>query len=351
MRADRFVLRAAALSEAAPALPPPIRPGRDEDAAGFIALIETCWADYPGCILDVDLEAPELRALASYYRARGGMLWIAGEADGMVATAPLEAGAWEICRVYVHPRLHGTGLGRQLLNVAERHAIGAGATELVLWTDTRFRRAHRFYENASYVRDGPVRALHDIANTIEYRYAKPVHGTRRLDVAGAQSAETRLARVLQACVDAGASVSFLPPLARDRAGQFWRGVTAKVGAGETILFAAWAEGVLAGTAQLVLHWSETGQHRAEIAKLLVHPDFRRRGLGNAMLEALEAEAARIGRTLLLLDTKVGDDAEALYRGRGWTEIGRIEGYTHEADGRKYATVILSKQLGMPERVA
>ena len=44
----------------------------------FIALIETCWSDYPGCVLDVDTEAPELRALASYYRGRGGMLWVEG---------------------------------------------------------------------------------------------------------------------------------------------------------------------------------------------------------------------------------------------------------------------------------
>ena len=66
-RADRGVLREPAL----------IRPGRDDDAAGFIALIEACWAEYPGCILDVEAEAPHLRALASYYagarrRALGG---------------------------------------------------------------------------------------------------------------------------------------------------------------------------------------------------------------------------------------------------------------------------------------
>jgi hypothetical protein len=42
-----------------------IRPGRDSDAAGFIALIGACWAEYPGCVLDVDGELPELRALAT----------------------------------------------------------------------------------------------------------------------------------------------------------------------------------------------------------------------------------------------------------------------------------------------
>ena len=42
-----------------------IRPGRDEDASGFIRLIGDAWAEYPNCVLDVDGEVPELRALAT----------------------------------------------------------------------------------------------------------------------------------------------------------------------------------------------------------------------------------------------------------------------------------------------
>jgi GNAT superfamily N-acetyltransferase len=124
--------------------------------------------------LDVDAEAPELRALASYYAGRGGALWIADE--GMVATLPHGEGAWEICRVYVHPDAHGTGLGARLLATAEAHAIQRGARELFLWTDSRFERAHRFYEKHGYVRAPDTRALHDIAETIEYRFSKPVVG-------------------------------------------------------------------------------------------------------------------------------------------------------------------------------
>lgn len=152
----------------------PIRPGRDDDAPRFIALIERCWEDYPGCVLDVDLEAPELRALASYYAGRGGALWIAGEGVGMAATAPADAGAWEICRVYVHPSQHGTGLAARLLATAEAHAVAAGAGALLLWTDTRFERAHRFYGKHGYRRTGETRELHDIADSIEYRFVKPL---------------------------------------------------------------------------------------------------------------------------------------------------------------------------------
>lgn len=137
-----------------------LRPGRDADADGFVALIGACWDQYPGIVLDVDAEMPELRALASYYANKGGALWVA-EADsrvvGMVATVPHDAGIWEICRVYTLPALHGGGLGHRLLDAAEVHARTAGATRFVRWSDTRFDRAHRFYEKRSYIRQGPIR--------------------------------------------------------------------------------------------------------------------------------------------------------------------------------------------------
>lgn len=123
-------------------------------------------------MLDVDAEAPELRALASYYAGRGGASWIAGDGQGMVATAPDEEGAWEICRVYVHPDAHGSGLGARLLATAEAYAAAHDARALFLWTDTRFARAHRFYEKHGYVRAPETRVLHDIAETIEVRFSK-----------------------------------------------------------------------------------------------------------------------------------------------------------------------------------
>src|SRR5262245_23820514 len=99
--------------------PATIRSGRDSDAAGFTTLIATGWAEYPGIVLDVDGEMPELRNLASYYGERRGGLWAAeceGIIVGMVATIPHDAGTWEICRVYTLPSTHGNGLGHRLLD-------------------------------------------------------------------------------------------------------------------------------------------------------------------------------------------------------------------------------------------
>ena len=85
----------------------------------------------------------------------------------MIATRPIGA-AWEICRVYVHPALHGAGLAHRLMDTAEAHANGA---PIELWTDTRFLRAHRFYAKRGYIRDG-WRALNDLARSEEWRYVR-----------------------------------------------------------------------------------------------------------------------------------------------------------------------------------
>ncbi|GGG22436.1 hypothetical protein GCM10010964_08270 [Caldovatus sediminis] len=172
---------------------PLLRPGRDADAAGFIALIGACWAEYPGCVLDVDGEVPELRALATHFAGRGGALWAAerdGRVVGMVGAHPLPGDdAWEICRMYVAAEERGTGLARRLLDAAEAQARAAGARRLVLWSDTRFGRAHRFYEKRGYVRAGPIRVLGDLSNSLEFGYAKPACGlaVEVLDAAAASS--------------------------------------------------------------------------------------------------------------------------------------------------------------------
>ena len=295
---------------------------------------------------------PELRALASYYGAKGGRLWAAevdGRLVGMIATCPLEpsvaSGAWEICRVYVDPALHGAGLGHVLLDLAESHAIDAGATRLVVWTDTRFDRAHRFYEKRSYVRSGPVRVLHDISNSLEYAYAKPVDGIEVLDAAGAASAEPRLSAILIACVAEGAGVHFLPPLAPETARDFWREAARDVAMGRKVLLAGWVGGVLAGTVTLVFAQAQAQAHRADVEKLLADPAVRGRGLARRLMQRVEAEAHAARRSLLLLETRAGDPAEALYRAMGWNEVGLIPGYALKPDGSYDDTFVFWKTPG------
>ena len=328
--------------------PSTIRFGRDTDGPAIIALIWACWSAHPGVKMDVDGEMPELHALASYYADRGGRLWIAesdGKVTGMIAIRPMDEATWEICRVYVDPSRHGSGLGHALLDRAERHAIAAGAERLALWSDTRFDRAHRFYEKRSYVRHGPVRVLHDISNSLEFGYAKPVNGLQSLDIAAVNAAETRLADILIACVEAGASVSFLPPLSREKAKAFWHRAAIDVGAGKRVLVAAWRDGEMLGTGMLDLATPENQPHRAEIQKILVHPSGRRGGLGRQIMQALEQSAVAADRILLTLDTRAGDSGEAFCRAQGWREAGRIPGNALDADGTAHDTLFFWKGLG------
>src|SRR5690242_18963019 len=149
-----------------------IREGRDADADNLIALIATCWGEYPIIKIDIDAEMPELRALASYYAGKGGALWVVDAARkivGMIGVVPRSGGAWEIDgRDVLHPH-RGTDVALRMLDIAEAHARTASATRLVLWSDTRFTRAHRWYTKHSYVRHAPIGVPDDISNSLEFR--------------------------------------------------------------------------------------------------------------------------------------------------------------------------------------
>ncbi|GIX10119.1 GNAT family N-acetyltransferase [Elioraea sp.] len=317
---------------------PGIRPGRDDDAAGFIGLIAECWSEYPGCVLDVDGEVPELRRLASHVGERGGALWTAeasGRIVGMIAATPMrEDLAWEISRMYVARPYRGTGLAARLLAAAEERIRSAGARRVVLWTDTRFEAAHRFYEKHSFVRAGSIRVLDDKSRSLEFRYAKPIAGTvvEVLDAAAAVSAERRLADVLKACVDDGAVVGFLAPLAMEKARSFWRDRAAEVAAGKRVILCAWVDGAIGGCLQLDMDTPENQSHRAEVRQLIVHPGFRRKGVGRELMARIDQAGLAHGRRLLVLRTWPGGPAEAIVRSLGWNFVGVIPGYAIRPTG-------------------
>lgn len=153
-----------------------------------------------------------------------------------------------------------------------------------------------------------------------------------------------LTNVLMDCVEGGASVSFMHPLARAKAEVFWRNAAAGVERGERIVLAAEDErGEIVGTVQIILEQPENQPHRGDLAKMLVHRRARRSGLGAALLEAAEVHALKAGKTLLVLDT-ASADAERLYARRGWQRVGEIPNYALFPDGRPCSTVVFYKEL-------
>jgi len=153
-----------------------------------------------------------------------------------------------------------------------------------------------------------------------------------------------LADVLIDCVEGGASVSFMLPLARERATAFWRRVANDVVSGERALIVAEDAQGLCGTVQLVLGQPENQPHRADLSKMLVHRRARRQGLGAALMRAAEATARECGKTLLVLDTASGE-AERLYERLGWTRVGVIPGYALLPQGGLCGTTVYYRNLG------
>ena len=142
------------------------------------------------------------------------------------------------------------------------------------------------------------------------------------------------------------SVSFMAPLAHEKAEAFWRKVAAGVAKGERILLVAEdsTSRDVVGTAQIILDLPENQPHRADVAKVLVRRSARRRGVAGALMRAVDEAARRAGRTLLVLDTVTGGAAERLYERLGWTRVGVIPHYALMPDGAPCGTTVFYRDL-------
>ncbi len=155
-----------------------------------------------------------------------------------------------------------------------------------------------------------------------------------------------LGALLRACVYDGASIGFVLPFTQDDGEAFWIDkVLPAVRAGMRALLVARAGGRIVGTVQLDCDTMPNQCHRAEVRKLLVHPDARRRGVARALMVDLERRAHDLGRNLLTLDTRTGDGAERLYASLGYETAGVIPGYCRDTtEDRLDATTIMYKTM-------
>ncbi|WP_245833939.1 GNAT family N-acetyltransferase [Streptomyces aidingensis] len=163
---------------------------------------------------------------------------------------------------------------------------------------------------------------------------------------GVRGCAKELAEVLVESVADGASVGFLEGLDVDTAARWWESLAPAVAEGRILLWVARDAGErLLGTVQLHPAPMPNGRHRADLAKMLVRPGARRRGVARGLLAAAEGAALAAGRTLLVLDTETGSDAEHLYRSAGWTAAGSVPGYATDPRGVPRATTYYYKNLG------
>jgi putative acetyltransferase len=146
-----------------------IRPAESADTPGIHGLISEVYAEYD-CILDVERDEPHLIDPGPYFRARGGQFWVLEGADRILATGAvlLHPDSAELKTLYVHPSIRRQGWARQMIERSIDHARAADRTRMVLWTDTRFRDAHRLYESLGFQQTG-YRVLNDLNSSREYR--------------------------------------------------------------------------------------------------------------------------------------------------------------------------------------
>lgn len=167
---------------------------------------------------------------------------------------------------------------------------------------------------------------------------------RALSASELEASITVLARILCECVADGASVSFMSDLTQDQAEEYWREIAAKSKAKKLIVFGAFDDAALVGTATLITDTPPNQPHRADVAKVLVRPIHQRRGIAKALMIALEKKALEVGKDLLVLDTLTGSGAESLYANLGWIRVGEIPRYALTPDGESKATMVFYKEL-------
>lgn len=167
---------------------------------------------------------------------------------------------------------------------------------------------------------------------------------RRLSAAEARHSLDALGQVLADCVEGGASVSFMAPFPTSAAAAFFEKLLPDIERGDRILLAAYNGSKLVGTVQIVTATPPNQPHRGDIAKLLVTRSARGQGVAALLMKSAEEFAREAGKSLLVLDTVTGGDAERLYQRLGWTKVGVIPNYALFPDGRFCDTTVFWKAL-------
>ncbi len=167
---------------------------------------------------------------------------------------------------------------------------------------------------------------------------------RELSAEAYEAAIPGLAALLVDAVDGGASVNFLAGVTESEAAAWWTERIELVQSRVITPFVAFADERVIGSVLLIRSVNVNSPHRAEIGKVLVHRDLRRRGVARALMGAAEAHARADGRWMLVLDTVTGSEADALYRSLGWHETGVVPDYALLNDGRPWGATFFWKDL-------
>ena len=153
-----------------------IEPAHASDVPAVVALIGRVFAEYRFS-WDPALEVPDLLDFDHHYGGPAGAFWVARSRDHVVGSVGVERlpdGRAELHRLYLDATLRGRGVGRALVETVLEWCRGVGVHQLVLWSDTRFDRAHRLYERMGFVQTGERELPDDPNDTREFSYQRAV---------------------------------------------------------------------------------------------------------------------------------------------------------------------------------
>ncbi len=156
-------------------------PASGRDVPEVVDLIARVYAEY-GFVWDPSVEVPDLLTFAEHYEPPRGAFFVVrkgGTVVGSVGVERLDATVAELHRLYLDAHFRGRGTGRALVDAVVDWCRARGIAMLVLWSDTRFDRAHRLYARMGFERSGERTLANDPNDTREYRFERAVSAEDR----------------------------------------------------------------------------------------------------------------------------------------------------------------------------
>ncbi|KAJ4467595.1 acyl-CoA N-acyltransferase [Lentinula lateritia] len=167
----------------------------------------------------------------------------------------------------------------------------------------------------------------------------------------------QLATLLKSCIDANITMNFIQPFSIEDASAFWLSAEENVVQKKQFVIIAQESSedeaddndsrheqhvqrgppVILGCVILYLAQLPNAKHRAEVGKLIVGREHRKRGIGKMLVDRMEDEARKHGRKILVLDTETGSGAELFYERVGYSKAGVIPDATLAPDGKQYTS--------------
>jgi len=145
-----------------------LRPARDADGPGIVALVATSYARYENSYLDPIGEEPGLMTPTQSF----DRFWVLEHDSGWIVGSialTYHADASELKKVYLIPKFWGQGWGSKLYETAAAAFTGA---RVFAWSDTRFHTGHKFYRHKGFRQLPETRFLNDHSETQEFCFEK-----------------------------------------------------------------------------------------------------------------------------------------------------------------------------------